>query len=147
MVFIFSLIILFLIFYNLEHPADLLRMSISIAISFDSKCLLNFHVSAPYVTLLLTIELYISNLLLIIIIIILIIIIIIIIMEVQLLCFKKFNIPRVIHTSTAVTIWLVQTYRQKYAVCLCTEVLGSWVCTVFCARDLLCSTLYLYYLH
>ena len=38
------------------------KKSTSIDISFDSKFLLNFHVSAPYVTVLLTIELYISNL-------------------------------------------------------------------------------------
>ena len=58
----FSVLTLFLIFYNPEHQADLLRKSISIDISFVSKFLLNFHVSAPHVTVLLTIELHISNL-------------------------------------------------------------------------------------
>jgi hypothetical protein len=36
----------FLIFSSLQHLADLLKKSISINISLDSKCLLNFHVSA-----------------------------------------------------------------------------------------------------
>ena len=40
MIFIFSLITLFLIFSNLEHLPDLLRKSISIDISFDSKFVL-----------------------------------------------------------------------------------------------------------
>ena len=47
---------------ELEVKLWVLRKSISIDISLDSKFLLNFHVSAPYVTVLLTIELYISNL-------------------------------------------------------------------------------------
>jgi hypothetical protein len=52
---------LFVIFSNLEHLADLLKKPISINISFDSKFLFNFHISAPYVRVLLNIELYISN--------------------------------------------------------------------------------------
>jgi hypothetical protein len=47
---------LFLFFSNLEHLADLLRKFVSIDISFDSEFLLNFHVSAPYVTVLSTTE-------------------------------------------------------------------------------------------
>ena len=51
-------------FSNLEHRTHHLKKSISIDISFDSNFLLNFHISASYVMLLLTtgIELYISNL-------------------------------------------------------------------------------------
>jgi hypothetical protein len=37
-------------FANLEHLAHLLKKSISIDISFDYKLLLNFHISALYVT-------------------------------------------------------------------------------------------------
>ena len=39
-------------FSNLEHLTDVLRKSISIQLSFDSKFLLNFHVSALYLTVL-----------------------------------------------------------------------------------------------
>ena len=58
----FYLIILYLIFSNFEHLADLIEKSISNDISFDSKFVLNFHVSAPYVTVL-ELYTYISNLL------------------------------------------------------------------------------------
>jgi hypothetical protein len=54
LILIFSLITLFLIFSILQHLAGLLRNSISIDISFEPKFLLNVHVSAPYVTVILT---------------------------------------------------------------------------------------------
>ena len=44
-----------------QEQHSVVHMSISIDVSFDSKFLLNFHVSAPYVTVHLTIELYISR--------------------------------------------------------------------------------------
>ena len=58
---IFSLITVSLIYLNFERLAAL-KTSISIDINLDSNFFFNFHVSAPYVTVLFIIELYISNL-------------------------------------------------------------------------------------
>ena len=52
--FFFPLIQLFMFFSNLEH---LPKKSIYTDISFDSKFMLNFHITTPYVKVLLTIEL------------------------------------------------------------------------------------------